>query len=275
MKTRSFIITLLLLLAVLPSKAVLKERNLAGTLAMLRIELTEYRQKLESETGARKEQSQQVMNQLLATMNKSQQNAIMLYSQKNGYVFDLSYACHEATEQYKTFKNTVGPFRSYVENANVEIARFDSLISDLSNMYVASLSERAKIDRNVCLTLAVYIRRTLNENRSQNQMYINIYNLTEQRLKNLNDYANKRYQEIQSSIFTNSGEKRPYGHREPKRCSEGNHRNGHREIQTHQEIQVGLGQSHHTHATGHHRLLRHPCRVNRLLGHWLCGDPPC
>lgn len=206
MKTRSFIITLLLLLAVLPSKAVLKERNLAGTLAMLRIELTEYRQKLESETGARKEQSQQVMNQLLATMNKSQQNAIMLYSQKNGYVFDLSYACHEATEQYKTFKNTVGPFRSYVENANVEIARFDSLISDLSNMYVASLSERAKIDRNVCLTLAVYIRRTLNENRSQNQMYINIYNLTEQRLKNLNDYANKRYQEIQSSIFTNSGE---------------------------------------------------------------------
>lgn len=44
MKTRSFIITLLLLLAVLPSKAVLKERNLAGTLAMLRIELTEYRQ---------------------------------------------------------------------------------------------------------------------------------------------------------------------------------------------------------------------------------------
>ena len=99
MKTRSFIITLLLLLAVLPSKAVLKERNLAGTLAMLRIELTEYRQKLESETGARKEQSQQVMNQLLATMNKSQQNAIMLYSQKNGYVFDLSYACHEATEQ--------------------------------------------------------------------------------------------------------------------------------------------------------------------------------
>ena len=124
MKTRSFIITLLLLLAVLPSKAVLKERNLAGTLAMLRIELTEYRQKLESETGARKEQSQQVMNQLLATMNKSQQNAIMLYSQKNGYVFDLSYACHEATEQYKTFKNTVGPFRSYVENANVETANF-------------------------------------------------------------------------------------------------------------------------------------------------------
>ena len=206
MNKKSLIIILLLLLAVLPSGAVLKERNLAGTLAMLRIELTEYRQKLEDENGAQKEQNTQVMNQLIATMNKSQQNAIMLYSQKNGYVFDLTYACHEATEQYKTFKNTVGPFRSYVENADVEIARFDSLISDLGAMYTASLSETAKVDRNVCLTLAIYIRRTLNENRVQNQQYINIYNVTEQRLKNLNDYANKRYREIQNSIFTNSGE---------------------------------------------------------------------
>ncbi len=206
MKKKSLVIILLLLLAVLPAGAVLKERDLAGTLAMLRIELTEYRQKLENENGARKEQSQEVMNQLLATMNKSQQNAIMLYSQKSGYVFDLSYACHEATEQYKNFKNTVGPFRSYVDNANVEIARFDSLIADLSTMYASTLSEKAKVDRAVCLTLAVYIRHTLNENRSENQQYISIYNVTEQRLKNLNDYANKRYREIQNSIFTNSGE---------------------------------------------------------------------
>ena len=53
MKTRSFIITLLLLLAVLPSKAVLKERNLAGTLAMLRIELTEYRHRNEKTVSPR------------------------------------------------------------------------------------------------------------------------------------------------------------------------------------------------------------------------------
>lgn len=205
MKKKSLIITLLLLLAVLPSGAVLKERNLAGTLAMLRIELTEYRQKLDNETFARKEQSEAVMNQLLATVNKSQQNAIMLYSQKSGYVFDLSYACHEATEQYKSFKNTAGPFRTYVQNADVEIARYDSLISDLSTMYTNSLSEKAKTDRNVCLTLAIYIRRTLNDNRTQNQQYIYIYNMTEKRLKYLNDYATKRYREIQNSIFTNSG----------------------------------------------------------------------
>ncbi len=204
---RSFIINIILLLLVaLPSHAVLKERTIGGSLAMLRIELTNYHNKLEKQTGAQKEQQEKVMKQLLATMNRSQQNAIMLYSQKSGNVFNLTYACHEATEQYKSFKETVGPFREYVDEANTEIARYDSLIADLSSMYTSSLSEREKIDRNVCLTLAVNIRRTLNHKKNQNQQYIEIYRKTEARLKALNDYANKRYTEIQTSIFTNNGD---------------------------------------------------------------------
>lgn len=204
---KSLILSLLFLLLVsLPSQAVLKERNIDGTLAMLRIELTKYHNKLEWQAGAMKEQRLQVMQQIVSTMNRSQQNALMLYSQKSGQVFDLTYACHEATEQYKTFRNTVGPFRTYVEDVNVDIARYDSLINDLSSMYISSLSERAKIDRNVCLTLAVNIRHTLSDNRSQMQQYIDIYKRTDTRLKNLNDYANKRYADIQASIFTNGGE---------------------------------------------------------------------
>ncbi len=204
---RLFIINIILLLLVaLPSHAVLKERTIGGSLAMLRIELTNYHNKLEKQTGAQKEQQEKVMKQLLATMNRSQQNAIMLYSQKSGNVFNLTYACHEATEQYKSFKETVGPFREYVDEANTEIARYDSLIADLSSMYTSSLSEREKIDRNVCLTLAVNIRRTLNHKKNQNQQYIEIYRKTEARLKALNDYANKRYTEIQTSIFTNNGD---------------------------------------------------------------------
>lgn len=206
MRKPLILLTFVLLLLAMPSHAVLKERNIEGTLAMLRIELTKYHNKLEWQAGALKEQRQQVMRQLVSTMNKSQQNALMLYSQKSGQVFDLTYACHEATEQYKTFRNTVGPFRTYVDDANVEIARYDSLINDLSSMYTSTLSESAKVDRNVCLTLAVNIRHTLNDNREQMQQYIDIYRRTETRLKNLNDYANKRYADIQSSIFTNGGE---------------------------------------------------------------------
>ena len=204
---KSFLINILLMLLVaLPSHAVLKERNIGGSLAMLRIELSNYHNKLERQTGAQKDQREQVMKQLLSTMNRSQQNAIMLYSQKSGNVFDLTYACHEATEQYKSFKETVGPFREYVDETNKEIIRYDSLISDLSSMYTASLTDKEKIDRNVCLTLAVNIRRTLNYKKQQSQQYIDIYKRTEARLKGLNDYANKRYAEIQASIFYNNGE---------------------------------------------------------------------
>lgn len=204
-KTFLFIIILSLLVA-LPSHAVLKERNIGGSLAMLRIELTNYHNKLERQSGAQKEQRELVMKQLISTMNRSQQNAIMLYSQKSGNVFNLTYACHEATEQYKSFKESVGPFREYVDEANTEITRYDSLISDLSSMYVNALSPKEKTDRNVCLTLAVNIRRTLNYKKQQSQLYIDIYNKTEARLKGLNDYANKRYAEIQASIFSNNGD---------------------------------------------------------------------
>ena len=206
MRKTFLLIIILSLLVALPSHAVLKERNIGGSLAMLRIELTNYYNKLERQSGAQKEQRELVMKQLISTMNRSQQNAIMLYSQKSGNVFNLTYACHEATEQYKSFKESVGPFREYVNEANTEITRYDSLISDLSSMYVNALSPKEKTDRNVCLTLAVNIRRTLNYKKQQSQQYIDIYNKTEARLKGLNDYANKRYAEIQASIFSNNGD---------------------------------------------------------------------
>ena len=206
MRKTFLLIIILSLLVALPSHAVLKERNIGGSLAMLRIELTNYHNKLERQSGAQKEQRELVMKQLISTMNRSQQNAIMLYSQKSGNVFNLTYACHEATEQYKSFKESVGPFREYVDEANTEITRYDSLISDLSSMYVNALSPKEKTDRNVCLTLAVNIRRTLNYQKQQSQLYIDIYNKTEARLKGLNDYANKRYAEIQASIFSNNGD---------------------------------------------------------------------
>ena len=206
MRKTFLLIIILSLLVALPSHAVLKERNIGGSLAMLRIELTNYYNKLERQSGAQKEQRELVMKQLISTMNRSQQNAIMLYSQKSGNVFNLTYACHEATEQYKSFKESVGPFREYVNEANTEITRYDSLISDLSSMYVNALSPKEKTDRNVCLTLAVNIRRTLNYKKQQSQLYIDIYNKTEARLKGLNDYANKRYAEIQASIFSNNGD---------------------------------------------------------------------
>ena len=202
---RSFIICLLLMLFSLQSFAVLKEKNIDNTLAILRDELTKYYQNLEQQSGFMKEQQEQVRNNLFSVMNRSDQNSLMLYSQKSEYIFDLTYACHEATVQYHEFQKNVLPFRKFIETTSSEIARYDSLINNLSSMHAISLSEHAQVDRNVCLTLAVNIRRTLRDNRDQLSDYVHLYESTEQHLKNLNDYANKRYADIQTSIFSNAG----------------------------------------------------------------------
>lgn len=196
----------LALMIVLPSHAVLKEKNIENTLSLLRLELTNYRTELERQSGLMKAQQEQVMMNMISVMNRSRQNSLMLYSQKNGFIFDLTYACHEATEQYQEFQKNVKPFRQYLNTADVEISRYDSLINELGTMGKYGLSEKAKIDRNVCITLAINIRHTLNDNRVQMRDYIKIYNQTEERLKYLNTYANTRYKDIQQSIFSNRGD---------------------------------------------------------------------
>lgn len=206
MKKRIYIILVLALMIVLPSHAVLKEKNIENTLSLLRLELTNYRTELERQSGLMKAQQEQVMMNMISVMNRSRQNSLMLYSQKNGFIFDLTYACHEATEQYQEFQKNVKPFRQYLNTADVEISRYDSLINELGTMGKYGLSEKAKVDRNVCITLAINIRHTLNDNRVQMRDYIKIYNQTEERLKYLNTYANTRYKDIQQSIFSNRGD---------------------------------------------------------------------
>lgn len=206
MRKKLAIIAILLAAMLLPTHAVLKEKDIDKTLAILRQELTHYHSELERQTAFMKEQQNEVTSEVISVLQRSQQNSLMLYSQRNGNIFDLTYACHEATDQYHRFRQTAAPFRQYIENANIEVSRYDSLITDLSTMYTAALSERAKVDRNVSLTLAINIRRTLQANRKQMEQYIRMYEFTEERLKNLNDYADKRYADIQNSIFSNSSD---------------------------------------------------------------------
>jgi len=188
------------------ANAVLKEKDLTNTLSILRNELMNYRTELERQTEYLKTQQSQITGNIISVLNQSNQNALMLYSQKSDYVFDLTYACNEATEQYKRFQSNVTPFMSYINKNKVEIARYDSLIASLSTMPEMALTEKAKIDRNVCLTLAINIRRSLQGNSDQMSDYIRFYNMADQRLRNLNDYAIKRYSDIQSSIFVNGGD---------------------------------------------------------------------
>ena len=191
---------------VLPSNAVLKEANLDTTLYMLRTELTNYHIDLERQNQAAKAQQLAVIQELISIVKQADQNSIMLYSQRNGYIFDMTYDCHEATEQFKKFKSKAVPFRQMIKKNNVEVARFDSLINYLYGMNTMFLSEEAQVNRNVDLTLAVNIRRQLVEKQKQLQAYVQAYDRTDRKLQALNDYANRRYEDIQNSIFNNGGD---------------------------------------------------------------------
>lgn len=201
-----FLSLLLAVVSLLPANAVLKEKDLASSLSVLRHELTTYHREQQDRLYGSKLHSDQALARLRDIMMRSSQNSLMLYSQKTDYVFDLTYACHEATEQYKEFQRQVAPFREFVDRSNADIARYDSLIDVLSKMPTKRLSDQAMIDRNVCLTLAVNIRRMLVDSNESLKESMTWYSYTEERLRNLNDYANKRYQEIQTNIFQNGGQ---------------------------------------------------------------------
>lgn len=202
----SFILVLLSFVITTPLHAVLKEKNLPNTLSILRHELEKAHDELGEQQLRMNRGSEIMRTRLIEAMNRANQNSLMLYSQKQEYVFDLTYACHEATAQYREFHTKTLPFKQWEEKANGEVARYDSLIRSLSTMPVNMLDERAKIDRNVCLTLAVNIRRIYVENSENLRDYRYYYMRTEERLKNLNDYAQRKYNDIQSSIFINGGD---------------------------------------------------------------------
>ncbi len=200
---RYYIFLALLFLVHSQAGAVLKEDSLNNTLCILRAELTKYHDEYGEKQSAMKKTEQRVFSTLMHTVQNSNQNALMLYSQKDGYVFDLSYACHEAIMQYKDFHKNLVPFTELVEKSEGEVLRMDSLIQTLRSMSPRMLSDQGRIDRSVCLALAVNTRRMVVEDRNQLNEYISYYRMTESRLKSLNDYANVKYGEIQNGIFVN------------------------------------------------------------------------
>ena len=203
---KKFAVIIVVLFAALDVHGVLKEKNLEQTLNVLRNELTDYHLELTNMASVRKQETRNIIHQLQETIKRSNQNALMLYSQQPNYVFDLTYACHEATEQYAQFQRQQLPFKSFIETTNSEIAKYDSLVNSLKIIHIDQYSQQTRNDWSVCLTLATNIRNALTADRQQVASYISLYEMTEQQLRSLNDYASKRYKEIQTGIFRNGGE---------------------------------------------------------------------
>lgn len=184
--------------------AVLKEKDLAGTLVILRKDLTTIYQD-NSHTSTYERSHTKALKNMYDFKRRSDQNALMLYSQKKEYVFDLAYACHEATELYKSFHKKTRPFHTFVDKTTFDVSRYDSLIVTLQSMPDRVLDDDARENKAVCLALAINIHRQLLEQQAQVAEYKERFQLMDESLKSINDYANKRYNEIHQSIFQNGG----------------------------------------------------------------------
>ena len=203
---RFFLIFIILASFCVDAGAVLKEKDLEQTLSILQSELELYNNELSMRSVARRERTKRLITQLLQTMKRADQNALMLYSQQQDNVFDLTYACHEATKQYNDFHRQRLPFAEFLEKTEKDIARYDSLIQRLESMPDMTMTKYGNQKRDTCLVLAKNISKMLEGNAQQLRRNIRFYNTTERRLKEQNEYAHKRYSDIQRNIFINGGD---------------------------------------------------------------------
>lgn len=228
---------LICLATIFQAHAVLKEKDLAQTLGVLRAELERtYNEESYRLARFEKKNAEQHTN-LIKMMQRSDQISLMLYSQNSDFTFDMAYACQSATEQYRTLKTRHLPYAKMKERLLFEIDRYSALIQALQNipphvtlngefaqvpdsiralmpklvldttqMSPFLLDEQGLQDREACLNYAIALRE-----KYQKMLDIVIqdekhYELVTKRVKELNDYAMSRYEKIQHNIFVNGGE---------------------------------------------------------------------
>ena len=144
-KKRIITLVAVTLLALAPAYAVLNEKDLAQTLSVLRYELR-------SAWLASTERAQRTMSrgarqraQLVEMMQRSNELSLMLYSQKQDYTFDMTYALNEVSRQYEEFASRKLPFDDIITRLDIDIDRYDRLIHTLKRLPPAQMHRTARM----------------------------------------------------------------------------------------------------------------------------------
>ena len=128
---------LLVVICLIPANAVLKEKDLARTLGVLKAELqTKYDQQ-QTFMAMYEQQGTQQHQQLVNYMHQCEQIGLMLYSQTTDNTFDMAYACQQATNLYHDLHNRDSKMHQYdkiIARVKQEIERYDALILSLKSM---------------------------------------------------------------------------------------------------------------------------------------------
>ena len=238
---KKILFTLMLLMAVTQSgHAVLKEKDLGHTLHVLRLELynkwTRQKERMKQMEERRKTQHAR----LVEMTKRCETTSLILYSQGQDFTFDVAYACQEATTLYQEFKKSTIPFDQIKQNIEYEITNYDSLIYSLKQIPPAIIDEedaaeegqetsdskeqekdqaedkstfkldaQGMRDRAMCIEYAktlrenmkVILRRIERDNKHYTELFL--------RIERLNNFAQKKYTDLQQSIFINPGTSYP------------------------------------------------------------------
>ena len=139
MKKRKVFFFIVALLAVaVPALAVFTGMNLDATLANLRRELSYDYQQISQTQDELKEYYDGQHKQMVEIAKKCNDQSLMLYSQKQDYTFDISYALEKVTQEYEDFNKNRKPYDRIVTKLNIEINRYARLIATTISMDIKS-----------------------------------------------------------------------------------------------------------------------------------------
>lgn len=255
MKTPKKILLLafLLLIPMLTARAVLKERDLQTTLGVLRVELQKAYEDQQVMMKRMEAMNTAQHQNLVRIMERSSQISLMLYSQKQNYTFDLTFACGQATQLYREFNTQRVPYDRIIQRLDTEVKRYEGLIATLKGLPPAmeqdsqtviqvidslmpidslaaeltasmaatpaaqakagakkdeprhplQLTEQGIRDRAECVKYAEALLENVVAMRDKVEQDNQHYQEIAASLKDLYDYANTRYHDIQQSIFRN------------------------------------------------------------------------
>ena len=233
MKKILFILLLLMTLVPQQGHAVLKEKDLGHTLHVLRLELYNKWTRQKERMKMMEERRETQHARLIDITKRCETTSLILYSQGQDFTFDMAYACQEATTLYYEFRRSTIPFDQIKQNIEYEITNYDSLIYSLKQIPPAirdvneetdsvagvlngekaaaegkdafSLDAQGIKDRAMCIEYAETLRENmkviLRRLEKDNKYYTDLY----LRVERLNDFAQKKYTDLQQSIFINPG----------------------------------------------------------------------
>jgi len=134
---RRILLAALLLTFTIPAGSVLKEKDLARTLGVLKAELQRIYEQQQAFMQNYEQQGMQQHKQLVWYMHQCEQIGLMLYSQSTDNTFDMAYACQQAADLRRDLDNRNSKMRQYdkfIIRLKQEIERIDHLIRSLKRM---------------------------------------------------------------------------------------------------------------------------------------------